>query len=66
MAIKEQKNRPCYKCEKRCVGCHSTCPDYKDFDEANKIRRDMLLKRHLENQMMISYKHNKLDKMKRK
>ena len=22
---------PCYKCEKRIVGCHSYCEDYKTF-----------------------------------
>ena len=23
----------CYKCEKRVVGCHSSCEDYKTFRE---------------------------------
>ena len=23
----------CYKCEKRVVGCHSSCEDYKSFRE---------------------------------
>lgn len=27
---------PCYKCEKRVLGCHSTCEDYKAFSEKNK------------------------------
>ena len=22
---------PCYKCEKRFIGCHSSCLDFKDY-----------------------------------
>lgn len=38
------KNK-CYKCENRCVGCHSKCKDYKEFKEAldvinNKKKED--------------------------
>ena len=36
---------PCYNCEKRVVGCHSSCIDYKSFREEkdrlkNKIRAE--------------------------
>ena len=24
-------NTPCMNCEKRCLGCHSTCEDYQAF-----------------------------------
>lgn len=24
-------NAPCYKCEKRTVGCHATCSDYTNY-----------------------------------
>ena len=27
---------PCYNCEKRVLGCHGTCEDYKDFNKKNK------------------------------
>ena len=27
---------PCYECDKRALGCHSTCEDYKAFNEKNK------------------------------
>ncbi len=38
----------CYKCEKRYVGCHSNCNDYKEYRKAldvinirrNKIKED--------------------------
>lgn len=33
----------CYKCQKRCPGCHSTCEDYKtekaELDETNAAQR---------------------------
>lgn len=25
---------PCKECERRCVGCHSTCKEYLDFRQA--------------------------------
>ena len=30
---------PCYNCEKRTVGCHAICADYKDFSEAREKAR---------------------------
>ena len=34
---------PCYKCERRHVGCHADCKEYKAFksqlEEANRIRK---------------------------
>lgn len=31
---------PCYQCDKRCEGCHSTCPDYKDFTDNQRAAAD--------------------------
>ena len=35
---------PCYRCEQRCIGCHSCCLNYKKFRDKkdadnNKINR---------------------------
>ncbi len=31
---------PCYNCQKRVVGCHSTCDDYKSFrEEKDKLKQ---------------------------
>ena len=31
---------PCYRCENRYLGCHSTCSQYKEFQtECEKIRK---------------------------
>lgn len=46
---------PCRYCERRHIGCHSECKDYKAFkerlDEANKVKRteaaaDNIIKRY--------------------
>jgi hypothetical protein len=31
-----EKRNPCYECEKRVLGCHSTCEEYKAFSENKK------------------------------
>lgn len=33
----EKRKVPCHNCEKRVLGCHSTCEDYKAFSEKNKV-----------------------------
>lgn len=39
---------PCYKCEDRVLGCHSTCEAYIQFDKRNQERRE----KHLEEFLM--------------
>ncbi len=31
---------PCYMCEKRALGCHSFCKEYKSFREENDRQRE--------------------------
>ena len=42
------KKNPCYKCDKRAVGCHGTCQEYltwsKENTEFNKRVRDLKAK----------------------
>ena len=33
-------NAPCKDCERRTLGCHSTCEEYKAYDAKNAERRD--------------------------
>jgi hypothetical protein len=33
---------PCKDCQKRKVGCHSTCKEYKEFSVANEARREAI------------------------
>ena len=30
------KNNPCYKCEDRYVGCKSACPEWAEYEAAQK------------------------------
>lgn len=30
------RKSPCYNCENRSEGCHSSCEEYKEFAEARK------------------------------
>ncbi len=33
---------PCYKCEKRVLGCHSTCENYKYFINENEKYKQLV------------------------
>ena len=34
-----ENKHPCYKCEKRVVGCHAICEDYKAYtEERQKVK----------------------------
>ena len=32
---------PCFKCEKRVIGCHGTCEDYIKYQEEIRITADV-------------------------
>lgn len=55
---------PCYKCECRIVGCHSTCEKYisyrKDMDEQNKL----IQKNRNLNSLRINYEVDRAKRMK--
>ena len=38
----------CFNCEKREVGCHSTCKDYIDYKKANSLELKELHKNNEE------------------
>lgn len=54
----------CYKCEKRHIGCHSTCEDYlrerKALDEYNEKQRKIKLEHQMFNE--IKSKNNRKTK----
>lgn len=39
MAMVAQKRTQCKDCEKRTVGCHSTCEEYQEYNKKNEARR---------------------------
>lgn len=44
------KDTPCYQCENRCVGCHSSCVDYTRYKEkCDTVHKKMQSERSTEN-----------------
>lgn len=46
--ISRQILPPCKGCEDRCIGCHSTCGDYKEYKAALEARREQVVAEHAE------------------
>ncbi len=42
-------NVPCYGCERRQSGCHSSCESYKEYSEKNAERVKLLRNKRAEN-----------------
>lgn len=55
-------NVPCYGCEKRAVGCHSSCGDYKEFQVRNEKRKEA---EHEASEYYNTMKSYRVDKYKR-
>jgi hypothetical protein len=34
-----ENKRPCFQCEKRVIGCHVTCEDYKVYSEERQKKK---------------------------
>ena len=49
------EKKPCYGCEKRVVGCHIDCPDYKEFKEELEIKNNLKRKQQLRRQLLSDY-----------
>ena len=41
----------CYKCENRCIGCHSTCESYKEYKKAKDV-----IKHRIEFDKLINFR----------
>lgn len=56
------KSVPCYNCSKRCAGCHSSCEDYKAYQERSAKDRELLHKQrnadyaYIETRVKAAYK----------
>lgn len=53
---------PCKDCEKRHLGCHSDCKDYKEFTEYRKYISNCIKKLNHDNEYEIR-KHVRLKKI---
>jgi hypothetical protein len=45
----------CYKCEDRCIGCHTDCPTYKLY----KSNLDKIKEKKKEARLMADYRGSK-------
>ena len=60
---------PCYGCTKRELGCHSWCPDYKEYHEGNlkhsaELRMENIIKDHSP-QQSSRIKKTKMERLRR-
>ena len=61
---------PCYNCEKRVIGCHSKCNEYKQFKEnleaTSAIVRDVKNKENIVRDTLIAGVQKRYKKYKKK
>lgn len=50
----DKRGNPCYMCERRQQGCHSSCEDYKKFSQVRAERGRLIRKKRAENEMVTS------------
>ena len=59
-------NRPCYKCDKRRVGCHSICDEYKAYEQIRHEINEQINRKRDEDYMMYEVKAKGIKKTKKK
>ena len=50
------RKSPCKLCEKRYLGCHSECDEYKEFKQEIEDSKEMIAKRKAEMTLIDDYK----------
>lgn len=50
------KTTCCYGCEKRTVGCHSTCEDYKAYSNEIRAKRQLEWEQRVKDAKYEGYK----------
>ena len=57
------RKSPCKLCQKRYLGCHSECDEYKDFKQDVENSKEMIAKRKAEITLVDDYKVESTNKM---
>lgn len=60
------KSVPCYGCDKRHVGCHSSCESYKEYQKKIAEQREAIRKKKDEEAILASVHVRALDKANKK
>ncbi len=61
----EYTKSSCKGCEKRHVGCHTTCEDYKDFRATLDKEKEARIEAQKVNDVMDRYTISRVDKMRK-
>lgn len=57
---------PCKDCERRAVGCHSTCPDYAEYKNKLDHKNDAAAVRRVRDDAVIGYYKDQVKKRERR
>lgn len=53
---------PCYGCERRSATCHSSCEDYKAYQQARCDRAKMICKKRAEDSIVAEVRARSIQK----
>lgn len=54
--------RPCYMCNERSIGCHSTCKRYLSCTEENNKRKEMIRKAKFADKQVNDFRKQQVEK----
>lgn len=56
-------NVPCYGCERREIGCHSSCDDYMDFTVEKERKKEAEYQANLANGLATAYSRERYNRL---
>lgn len=56
----------CQNCEKRHIGCHATCEDYKEYLKQNEAKKRKITKEKQTNAIVTGFVIDCINKQRRK
>ena len=61
-----KESNPCYGCDRRQKGCHSSCEDYEAYRQANNERAEIIRQKKAEEALVTDTRERALLKAARK
>lgn len=61
-----EKKGVCQNCDRRYVGCHSTCEDYLDWIAYNRAQKEYIYNQKREDNLVRSYKRVSVDRARKR
>lgn len=53
---------PCYNCERRSAGCHSSCESYKEYRDKMTEKNDAIRKKKAEEELLTDTRIRSIEK----